>query len=64
MVISTFLEVVYVFLFWWVLFLIFHRVLHRSPKVNTWKKDLLLTGLQTAFSLVVLIAVSFFWGRH
>ncbi|MEK5441088.1 MULTISPECIES: hypothetical protein [unclassified Fredinandcohnia] len=46
------LDFIYVALFWWVIFLVFQRINNRYPKSNPWKKDIMLTFIQ---SLVVTL---------
>lgn len=45
---------IYSLLFWWALFLVLQRVTNRYPKPNSWKRDILLTLIQSALVIVLL----------
>lgn len=48
-------------LFLWVVFLFFQRVNNRYPKSNPWKKDIILTFIQSVIiALVVLPIIIYF----
>lgn len=51
---SSFGEVFYSLLFWWALFLVLQRLANRYPKNNSWKKDIILTFIQSALVLILL----------
>ena len=51
---GSFNTVLYSLLFWWALFLVLQRLSNRYPKNNTWKKDILLTFIQSALVLILL----------
>ncbi|QED47994.1 hypothetical protein FSZ17_12475 [Cytobacillus dafuensis] len=40
-------SVIYALLIWWGVFLFFQRINNRYPKGNTWKKDIILTFIQS-----------------
>ncbi|MFS0821897.1 hypothetical protein [Bacillus sp. 1P02SD] len=48
--------VIYMLLIWWGVFLVFQRINYRYPKSNPWKKDIILTFIQ---SLVVTLLLPF-----
>jgi hypothetical protein len=47
-------SVIYTLLIWWIIFLVFQRIMNRYPKSNTWKKDIILTFGQSAIVLAIL----------
>jgi hypothetical protein len=52
-------------LFWWAIFLSFQRVTTRYPHKNSWKKDIIITLLQSLLILVLFPIFSFLlkkWG--
>lgn len=60
---GSFSSALYALLFWWVVFLIFQRMTNRYPKNNSWKKDIIMTFIQSAIVLILLpILANFF--RH
>ncbi|KAB2334441.1 hypothetical protein F7731_14595 [Cytobacillus depressus] len=52
---DSFGSVIYALLFWWGAFLLFQRINNRYPKGNTWKRDIILTFIQ---SVVVTLIFS------
>ncbi|MFS0864852.1 hypothetical protein [Fredinandcohnia sp. 179-A 10B2 NHS] len=55
------LSAVYTILTFWIVFLVFQRVNNRYPKSNSWKKDILLTLIQSVvIALLVLPILSIF----
>lgn len=42
------------FLFWWMLLLVFHRIMNRYPGKNNLKKDMILTFIQTVAVFILL----------
>ncbi|ESU33974.1 hypothetical protein G3A_03510 [Bacillus sp. 17376] len=60
---GSFSSALYALLFWWGVFLIFQRMTNRYPKNNSWKKDIIMTFIQSAIVLILLpILANFF--RH
>ncbi|MDR4889699.1 hypothetical protein RGU12_19580 [Fredinandcohnia sp. QZ13] len=53
---DSFSTVIYMLLIWWGVFLVFQRINNRYPKSNPWKKDIILTFIQ---SLVVTLLIPF-----
>ena len=53
----------YTLFFYWVVFLIFQRITNRYPKSNSWKKDIILTFIESTVVLILLPIVAYFF-RH
>ncbi|MEH7381036.1 hypothetical protein V7138_11205 [Bacillus sp. JJ1533] len=54
--------VIYMLLIWWAVFLFFQRINNRYPKSNPWKKDIILTFVQSlvvtlVFPLILMIFI-------
>ncbi|MCH1626452.1 hypothetical protein [Fredinandcohnia quinoae] len=52
--------VIYTLLFWWVILLFFQRATNRYPVRNTWKKDIILTFIQSVVILLLLPVLVYF----
>ncbi|MDW0113248.1 hypothetical protein [Sporosarcina saromensis] len=48
---------------WWGLLLVFQRIIYRDPQRNSWKKDLLLTFIQSVVVLLSLPLLASFLGK-
>lgn len=58
---GTLNSAIYSLLFWWALFLVLQRVTNRYPESNSWKRDILVTFIQSALVIVLLpVLASFF----
>ena len=51
---GSFSSAIYTLLFWWGIFLVFQRITNRYPTSNSWKKDIILTFIQSAIVLLLL----------
>jgi len=60
---GSFSSAIYTFLFWWVVFLVFQRITNRYPYSNSWKKDIILTFIQSAIVLLLLPVLAIIF-RH
>ncbi|AST91210.1 hypothetical protein [Sutcliffiella sp. NC1] len=48
-------------LFLWIVFLVFQRINNRYPASNPWKKDLILTFIQSVVVVLVALPIMYFF---
>lgn len=51
---GSFSSAIYTLLSWWVLFFVLQRLANRYPKNNSWKKDIILTFIQSVLVLILM----------
>ncbi|WP_078549190.1 hypothetical protein [Litchfieldia alkalitelluris] len=51
------MSTIYSILVFWVVFLVFQRINTRYPKSNPWKKDILLTFIQSVIIVLLVLPI-------
>ncbi|MGD6873675.1 hypothetical protein ACQCU1_15970 [Sutcliffiella horikoshii] len=60
MLFENFGALIYGFLIWWAILLAFSRFPSRYPKNNTWKKDIIITFVQSVILFAVFQGIQYF----
>lgn len=57
---ESFSSAIYTLLFWWGIFLVLHRITNRYYKNHPWKRDIIVTFIQSIVVLVLLPVLDYF----